>query len=80
MLGQGPIWERAQALMRVVCGCQTYEEIRATLKECLTPVGRLFPEPVTINMFIVGIGPMATGECYLYTIVFESIAGPTFQE
>ncbi len=53
MLGQGPIWERAQALMRVVCGCQTYEEIRATLKECLTPVGSLLPKPFRDRLGII---------------------------
>ena len=53
MLGQGPIWEQARPFMRVVCGCQTYEEIRATLKECLTPVGSLLPKPFRDRLGII---------------------------
>ena len=52
LLGQDFISMRAQPLMRVICGCQTYEQIRATLKTCLTPVGSLLPEPFRARLGI----------------------------
>jgi len=52
LLGQDFISMRAQPLMRVICGCQTYEQIRETLKTCLTPVESLLPEPFRAQLGI----------------------------
>ena len=34
----------AAAIMRVICGCQTYEDVRETLQQCFTPVAPFLPQ------------------------------------
>jgi len=33
-----------EAIMRVICGCQTYEDVREALQQCLTPVAPFLPQ------------------------------------